>query len=428
MTLKTIAFTLAKNNSRRFVNERDNIMATEFDVKPDISSLGIVQDNVGKGGKPLSATDGENKVWQANLDIDAIARAELTKHSNGVGPQANVSSEGGKGEHTNDVGKEGQATSDDESKTKWPATFDMEAIARAELAKDNNGRHEALAKQFAIDNGKEGHIKRPMNSFMIWAQSMRRQLAEQYPHVHNAELSKMLGKLWRMLPAEKKQPYVEQAAKLDKQHKRDNPGYKYKPKRRQRGMKRPYGQYTNISQGGLPSPWQEQQYSNVTVLKHTNQATSTIITQLPGSGKNNINTPYVFVQGGSVIIRPNTTNGQNAVVQQSPVTTTNGNVTTSYPNEVVRVITQPIYTQTVAIENSTANGIINIKTEPSEIPASPTNSARHSPTYGNSHVQTSVIKSNESNNNERVSPIVETNAVKSAEQDDNINIGQGYRV
>jgi hypothetical protein len=401
-------------------------MATECDVKPNISTLGIVQDNVGKEGKPLSATDGENKVWQANLDMDAIARADLTKHSNGVGPQANVSSEGGKEEHINDVGKEGTALSEDESKTKWPATFDMEAIARAELAKDNNGRHEALAKQFAIDNGKEGHIKRPMNSFMIWAQSMRRQLAEQYPHVHNAELSKMLGKLWRMLPAEKKQPYVEEAAKLDKQHKRDNPGYKYKPKRRQRGMKRPYGQYTNISQGGLPSPWQEQ-YSNVTVLKHTNQATSTIITQVPGSGKNNVNTPYVFVQGGSVIIRPNTTNGQTAVVQQAPVT--NGNVTTSYPNEVVRVITQPI-TQTVANENSPANGGFNVKKEPAEIPASPPSvlAAKNSPTYGNSHVQMSVIKSNESNNNERVSPIVETNAVMSTEHDDNINIGQGYRV
>ena len=407
-------------------------MATEYDVKPDISTLGIPQDNVGKEGKTSSVTDGENKALQGNLDMDTLARAEITKHSNGVVHQINISNEGGNGEQTKDAGKEGTASSDNDGKTKWPATFDMEAIARAELAKENNGRHEALAKQFALDNGKEGHIKRPMNSFMIWAQSMRRQLAEQYPHVHNAELSKMLGKLWRMLPAEKKQPYVEEAAKLDKQHKRDNPGYKYKPKRRQRGMKRPYGQYTNMSQGGLPSPWQEQQYSNVTVLKHTNQATSTIITQVPGSGKNNITTPYVFVQGGSVIIRPNTTNGQTAaaVVQQAPVTTTTTNgIVTSYPNEVVRVITQPV-TQTVAYENSTANGLINIKKEPAEMPASHPSilPVTTSPTYGNSHVQTSVIKSNESNNNERVSHIVQTNAAKSSEQDENINIGQGYRV
>lgn len=89
---------------------------------------------------------------------------------------------------------------------------------------------------------KENHVKRPMNSFMVWAQSARRKLAEQYPHVHNAELSKMLGKLWRMLPAAEKQPYVDEAARLDKRHKEEFPDYKYRPRRRQKAMKRPYVQ------------------------------------------------------------------------------------------------------------------------------------------------------------------------------------------
>lgn len=89
-----------------------------------------------------------------------------------------------------------------------------------------------LASSRSNPEKRDTHVKRPMNAFMVWAQEARRQLADQYPQLHNAELSKTLGRLWRVLSDDDKRPFVKQAERLRELHKQEHPDYKYQPRRR----------------------------------------------------------------------------------------------------------------------------------------------------------------------------------------------------
>ncbi|KAF1377060.1 hypothetical protein PFLUV_G00217970 [Perca fluviatilis] len=77
-----------------------------------------------------------------------------------------------------------------------------------------------------------GHIKRPMNAFMVWSKVERRKIMEQSPDMHNAEISKRLGKRWKMLKDTEKIPFIREAERLRLKHMADYPDYKYRPKKK----------------------------------------------------------------------------------------------------------------------------------------------------------------------------------------------------
>ena len=76
------------------------------------------------------------------------------------------------------------------------------------------------------------HVKRPMNAFMVWSQIERRKISEVQPDMHNAEISKRLGKRWKMLSEPERQPYVQEAERLRLLHMQEYPDYKYRPKKK----------------------------------------------------------------------------------------------------------------------------------------------------------------------------------------------------
>ena len=62
----------------------------------------------------------------------------------------------------------------------------------------------------------------------------RRKIIEVQPDIHNAEISKNLGKKWKMLTEKEKLPFVQEAERLRKMHAKEYPDYKYKPRKRNR--------------------------------------------------------------------------------------------------------------------------------------------------------------------------------------------------
>merc|ERR1719461_1494482 len=71
-----------------------------------------------------------------------------------------------------------------------------------------------------------------MNAFMVFSHYERKKIIEVQPDIHNAEISKRLGKQWKDLSESEKEPYIQEAERLRLLHLQEYPGYKYQPKKK----------------------------------------------------------------------------------------------------------------------------------------------------------------------------------------------------
>lgn len=71
------------------------------------------------------------------------------------------------------------------------------------------------------------HVKRPMNSFLLFSREYRGLFKRLYPGKDNHKISTLLAEAWRRMKPEEKQPYKDRQKELMRLTKESHPDFKY---------------------------------------------------------------------------------------------------------------------------------------------------------------------------------------------------------
>jgi hypothetical protein len=94
---------------------------------------------------------------------------------------------------------------------------------------------QSLSSQAAADDDQDTS-HRPPNAFILYSQAMRSAVRNDNPSLSNIDVSRLLGQMWRDVPADVKLQYKQRAIVGQEQFKRDHPNYTYRKARRKRAL------------------------------------------------------------------------------------------------------------------------------------------------------------------------------------------------
>ncbi|KAK6202198.1 hypothetical protein LQW54_008990 [Pestalotiopsis sp. IQ-011] len=156
---------------------------------------------------------------------------------------------------------------------------------------------------------------RPQNAFILFRSAKHKEVKEKHPGLPNADISKVIGTMWRDLSYKERQIWLERQKQAAREHEERNPGYKFNPqqpeekkeqqrlKKQERELKKQLKQQlkqkSTQQQRSPPAPTPARQVSGSAMTPFSNQVAEMTLQ----SGSSRVATPSSSARVTGVIAR-----------------------------------------------------------------------------------------------------------------------------